>query len=368
MWCRTFRIPLNTPLWTARGSLSHREGLLLWLKADDGSIGIGEGSPSPTTQMAEETLAMSSLVGELAPRLAGREVGELLVAAEGLASRSLPKPLRCALDVATCDIIGQRRGVSVARLLNESPVSSVPVNAIIGAPSPETAASLAAEAASVGFPCVKLKVGAAGGTEEDLARAVAVRRELGPEIKLRLDANGAWSAPEAIETIRTLEQCDLELVEQPVPPGNVEEMRLVRENVETPIAADEEVTDLAAAIRLLDAEAAQFLIVKPMVVGGLRAALEIAKLGERRSVAVIVTTTIDSGVGTAAALHLAAALPLDGPACGLATTSLLNASLLASPLAIERGRMHVPAGPGLGVEIDERSLDLFASPQTRRLS
>ena len=89
---------LNTPFWTARGSVSHREGLLLWLKADDGSIGIGEGSSS-ITHMAEETLAMSSLVGELAPRLAGCEIGELLIAAEGLASRSLPKPLLCALDV-----------------------------------------------------------------------------------------------------------------------------------------------------------------------------------------------------------------------------------------------------------------------------
>ena len=364
MWCRTFRIPLNTPFWTARGSVSHREGLLLWLKADDGGIGIGEGSSS-LTHMSEETLAMSSLVGELAPRLTGCEIGELPIAAEGLASRSLPKPLRCALDVATCDIIGQRQGVSVARLLNESPAPSVAVNAIIGSPWPETAASLAAEAASAGFPCVKLKVGGAGGTAEELSRAVAVRRALGPEIKLRLDANGAWSAPEAIETIRALEECDLELVEQPVPPGSVEEMRLVRENVETPIAADEGVTDLTAAIRLLDAQAAQFLVVKPMVVGGLRTALEIAKLGERCGVAVIVTTTIDSGVGTAAALHLAAALPLNGPACGLATASLLRASLIARPLAIERGRMHVPTGPGLGVEIDERSLDLFANPQAR---
>ena len=365
MWCRTFRIPLNTPFWTARGSVSHREGLLLWLKADDGTIGIGEGSPS-FARMAEETLAMSSLVAELAPRLAGCEVGELLIAAEGLASRSLPQPLRCALDVATCDIIGQRQGLSVARLLHESPVSSVAVNAIIGAPSPQTAASLAAEAASAGFSCVKLKVGGAGGTTEELARIVAVRRELGPEIKLRLDANGAWSAPEAIETIQALEEYDLELVEQPVPPGNVQDMRLVRESVNTPIAADEGVTDLAAAIRLLEARAAQVLVVKPMVVGGLRAALEIAKLGERRGVAVIVTTTIDSGVGTAAALHLAAALPSDGPACGLATTSLLKASLLARPLTIEEGRMPVPAGPGLGIEVDEQSLRLFASPQTTR--
>ena len=218
------------------------------------------------------------------------------------------------------------------------------------------------------LPCVKLKVGGAGGTAEELARAVAVRRALGPEIKLRLDANGAWSAPEAIETIQALEECDLELVEQPVPPGSVEGMKLVRENVETPIATDEGVTDLAAAIRLLDAEVAQFLVVKPMVVGGLRAALEIAKLGERCGVAAIVTTTIDSGVGTAAALHLAAALPSDGPACGLATASLLKASLIARPLVIERGRMHVPAGPGLGVDIDYRSLSLFAGPQTRRFS
>ncbi len=184
----------------------------------------------------------------------------------------------------------------------------------------------------------------------------AVRRALGPEVRLRIDANGAWRAEEAVSIIQALEEYGLEMVEQPVPAAEVEGMARVRAAVGVPIAADEAVTDLEAARRLLECGAADVLVVKAMVVGGPRPARRIAELAAAAGAAVVVTTSIDAGIGTAAALHLAATLPPDGPACGLATASLLVADIITRPLLAQGGRLELPQGPGLGIVLDEGKL------------
>ena len=203
---------------------------------------------------------------------------------------------------------------------------------------------------------MKLKVGMAASVEEERQRVAAVRRSLGPDVRLRIDANGAWDTERAIATIRSLEEFALELVEQPVVDGDLDGMARVQQAVQTPIAADEAITGLAAARRVLERGAASVLVVKPMVVGGLRPARRIVELAKEAGVAAVVTTTIDAGVGVAAALHLAATLPEGSPACGLATGSLLADDLIVRPLEVRDGSMALPDGPGLGVELDEAKL------------
>ncbi len=184
----------------------------------------------------------------------------------------------------------------------------------------------------------------------------AVREALGPEIKLRIDANGAWGVEQAVRAIRGLEEYDLEMVEQPVAAGDLPGLARVRAEVDAPIAADEDVTDVEAAELVLEAGAADVLVVKPMVVGGLRPARRIIEMVAAAGAEAVVTTTLDSGIGTAAALHLAATLPPGSPACGLATGSLLAADLITGPLVASCGRMELPDGPGLGVKLDEGQL------------
>jgi L-alanine-DL-glutamate epimerase-like enolase superfamily enzyme len=147
----------------------------------------------------------------------------------------------------------------------------------------------------------------------------------------------------------------------------VESLRRVREAVRTPIAADEDITDIDAAHRVLQLGAAQILVLKPMVVGGLRPARRIIELAQAAGVAVVVTTTLDAGVGTAAALHLAATLPQGSPACGLATGDLLTSDLLVRPLTVDGGRMQLPDGPGLGVELDRAKLQGYSGDKGKAL-
>ena len=138
--------------------------------------------------------------------------------------------------------------------------------------------------------------------------------------------------------------------------GNRAERAGGRAVVAGQIAGEEDVTRVEAARGLLAAGAADTLVVKPMTCGGSRPALEIATLADDAGVAVVVTTTIDSGVGTATALQLAATLPANGPACGLATSSLLADDLVSAPLSARNGWLDVASGPGPSVELEEAKL------------
>ena len=347
-----FRLPLRTVFRTAGGELAYREGLVLRLATDAGVVGLGEASPHPALGAAAVREVEEALEG-LAPRLLGAGLEGL----EGLGSK-VPPALACAIDVAACDALARAQDVSVARLLGQDVPRhvGVPVNATIGAETDAGAVAQAAAARKAGFACVKLKVGMGRSIEEERRRLATVREALGAEVSLRIDANGAWRPDEAVSVIEALAAYDLAMVEQPVAKGDLGGMARVRAMVDVPIAADEDVTSVESARRVLEAGAADVLVVKPMVVGGLRPALRVLEEAAAAGASVVVTTTIDAGIGTAAALHLAATLPPSAPACGLATGSLLVADLIARPLATRGGRMALPDGPGLGVALDEEEL------------
>ena len=353
----SFRLPLRAPFRTAGGEMTHREGLVLRLATDAGIVGLGEASPHPDAGPGAAR-ALEAALARAAPRLLGTDVDRL-----GQQAAELPPSLACAIDTAACDALAQAEGVSVARFLGQPVRASVPVNATIATESGAEAVSQATVAREAGFSCVKLKVGMAGNIEEERWRVAAVRAALGSDVALRIDANGAWSFEQAISTIQALEEYDLELVEQPVAADALTDMARVRTAVSAPIAADEDVTSLAAAQRVLEAGAADILVIKPMVVGGLRPARKIAELASAAGASVVVTTTIDAAVGTAAALHLAATLPAGGPACGLATGALLADDLVVAPLVTDDGRISVPAGPGLSVELDDAKLAQYGEAE-----
>jgi o-succinylbenzoate synthase len=362
-----FRLPYATPFATAHGLEQVREGVLLRLACEDGRVGLGEASPLPAFGGGTVADALREIAA-LAPVLVGMTLAEsdALLAALPL-DRAGVSAVACALDTALLDLRAQAAGLPLAALLAASPSSSrllprtlIPVNATVGAPATEAARQAAQYAVARGFRCIKLKVGIADSREEELARIAAVRSAIGPAAELRLDANGAWCRDDAIAIIRAAEEYGLALVEQPVAAEDVPGLAQVRAAVKTPIAADESVGTLAQAREVVAAGAADVLIVKPMMAGGLRPARAIADYAYRSGLRAIITTTIDAGVAVAAAAHLAAILPDPPIACGLATGALLAGELIAKPLAIDEGMLFLPAGPGLGVALHARQLARYA--------
>ena len=355
--CRPFRLPLRAPIETAHGPIGARDGLLIAVADAEGRTGLGEASPLPGFGDGEAADALRLLEAHAPAALAAG--GRLPDAARGPGAAAL----RCALDTALLDLEGRRRGLPAAALLADRPRARVEVNAVVGGGSAERTLALAREAWDAGFRTLKLKV-AAAPPHEDARRVEAIRAAL-PDARLRLDANGGWDEATAAAALARLAAAGVELVEQPVPAGDLETLARVARSSPCPVAADEAVASAEDGLRVLAAGAARVLVLKPMRLGGPRPALALAREAARRGAACVVTTTFDAGAGVAAALHLAAALPeaaaLDAPAHGLATADHLAADVVAGLPRPSGGAMALPPGPGLGVRLDEDALEAAAA-------
>jgi len=353
---RPFALPLRSAFRSAlpgvAGELRVREGLLLAIDDGEGSTGWGEAMPLPLPG-APTANELAALLDEDAPVLAEPE--------------RTPPALRCGLEAALLDLEGQRCGLPIAALLaaGAQPMAVVEVNAVIDADAVEPAAVAAAGRVAVadGFATLKLKVGVEG-LAVDLARVRALR-EACPGTRIRLDANGAWAEPIARLALERLTPLEIELVEQPLAAGEVTALARLRERSSIPLAADEALAEPGMAERLIDAGAVDALVLKPAVLGGVRAAAALAARAREAGMGAFVTTTVDSSLGTALALQLAAGLngTAEGTqlAHGLATGLALERDLVAAPLLPERGRMALPDAPGLGIAPDEAAIERAAT-------
>jgi o-succinylbenzoate synthase len=212
-----------------------------------------------------------------------------------------------------------------------SPVRErVPVNALVPAADPATAASVAAAAVEAGAGCVKVKV----GEGDDADRVAAVRDAVGPSVALRLDANGAWDVETAVRKLARLAPYGLELVEQPV--ASLDDLAQVRRRVAVPVAADESVRSLDDARRVRALDAADAVVLKVQPLGGVAAAMEVA---DAAGVPAIVSALYETSVGLAAGLALAAALPELPYACGLGGAALLAGDVVTDPLVPVNGEL-----------------------------
>ena len=201
---------------------------------------------------------------------------------------------------------------------------SVPVNALVDGPFLVQHVR--------GFPAVKVKVRDAAG----VALVRAVRDAVGSDVGLRVDANGAWDVDTAVAMITRLAAFDLEFVEQPC--ATIAELAAVRRRVDVPIAADECIRSLADARELRALDAADVIVLKQQPLGGVRAALAVA---EAAGVPAVVSSMLETSVGIAAGVALAAALPELPFACGLATLAALPGDVTHTPLAPVDGALAV---------------------------
>jgi L-alanine-DL-glutamate epimerase-like enolase superfamily enzyme len=212
------------------------------------------------------------------------------------------------------------------------------VNATIGAEDRAGAALAAATAAREGFRCVKVKV----GIGDDAGRLAAVRAAVGPDVAIRVDANGAWSnAHESLAHLRSLALIGLEYAEEPV--HGVDALRAVQAASPVPIAMDESAIEPGAA----GSGATSAVCLKIARCGGITGVLRDARDARAAGSTVYVASTFDGPLGVAAGVHAAAALAATGrvPPCGLATLGLFEGfEGVLTPVA---GRVAVPRGPGL---------------------
>jgi o-succinylbenzoate synthase len=324
----------RAPFVSASGSVTRRELLLLRLEDPAGRVGLGEAAPLEHYDGAslDDVHAALEDCRPALERASGEDRAAVLAECERFAV--LPHAL-AAIDIALWDLSGRRENQPVWRLLGADRPEPVEVNYTISAADRAGAAGEADTAARARFRCVKVKV----GLGDDAGRVAAVRAAAGPDLAIRLDANGAWSVAEAIAALRALEPAGIELCEEPV--GGLDEVVELASATSVPIAIDE----TAARPGALERRACEAVCLKLTRCGGISGLLEAAAKARRAGYGVYLASALDGPLGIAAALHAAQAIHPERP-CGLATLQLFADR--PDPLQPRGGLMSVPAGPGLG--------------------
>ncbi|HSJ18509.1 MAG TPA: mandelate racemase/muconate lactonizing enzyme family protein [Solirubrobacterales bacterium] len=353
-----YALPFRKPYVTARGRLDRREMVLVRLRTDAGLEGLGEAVPL-ALRGGDDLVKVERRLRRACRRLSRADVSDFegqepLRAAidafvHAAAGRRLPPPAAAAIETALLDLAGKAAGVPVWRLLGAERSSPVLCNATLAAGEPGEVAAAAQRWASRGFGSFKLKL----GVGDDLRQVSAVREAVGPEARIRVDANGSWSRDDAIAILGELEPLDVELAEQPT--EGLRDMAGVAAATSIPIAADESVATGKQAARAARARACKLATVKLAKSGGVGGAAGIAK-----HLPVYLSSALDGPIGIAAAAHAGQAIYRDsrdpGLAHGLATQALFADSVATRECELRDGELHVPDAPGLGVEIDDSAL------------
>ncbi len=335
---------------------------LVRLESDEGLEGVGEATVAPVWS-GETALGAAHLLDEyLAPVIVGRDPRDV----EGLLAEmdrvAFANPFaKASVEMAAWDLAGKAARKPVYELLGGLARDlALPIRFSLAARSPEATADAARARVVWGHRTIKVKVGL--DPEADVARLRAVRAAVGDEVALTVDANGGWSAEQAIWALSRMADMRLLLAEQPTPRDDPEALAAVRRTIagSTEVMADESVFTLADARRVLGLQAADVLSLYPGKNGGIQRCREIAALAAGAGVACAIGSNLELEVGTAAMCHLAVATPnvaaerYHGDILG----PLYHQTCITSaPLRIERGFAHCPTGPGLGVEVDWNVVD-----------
>jgi L-Ala-D/L-Glu epimerase len=327
---------MTSPFVAGHGTVTERQLLLVSLQAADGRTGYGEAAPLESYD-GVSTDAVVAALDSCRPVLDA--YADAMPIADVLArcaeATVVPQAL-AAIDLALWDLAGGRTREPVWRLLGAAAhPRPVAVNWTIAAADRSGAAQEAAQARADGYSTVKVKV----AIGDDPGRLAAVRAFAGPQMAIRIDANGGWALEEAVAALRALAPAGIELCEEPV--SGVAAIRSLWVQTDVPLALDESAGDPDALLR----PAADAICLKIARCGGISGTIEIAARARAAGYEVYLASTLDGPLGIAAALHAAAVIKPER-ACGLATLGLFADR--RNPLPPARGSIALPDGTGLG--------------------
>jgi L-Ala-D/L-Glu epimerase len=367
----TAELPFRFSFGHARAARRSSTNVYVRLFLDDGTVGFGEGVPREYVTGETVQSAVDALGDELAPALAGREVGnaddvpavfeDALNGATGAAAGSgttsatgatVHLAARCALELAFLDACGRHFGRGVRTWLAPAEERDLSYDAVIPFAGPRTLAAVALAIRALGIATVKLKVGA--DLDGDLRALRLLRRVLGTDADVRVDANAAWTADEALAALERMRRYAISAVEQPLAAGDLEGHRRVTAAVPETVIVDESLRTVDEAETLARERGCDAFNIRVSKCGGLLSSRRIARIAADHGLDCVVGAQVgESGLLSAAGRHLATSIRpryLEGSAGRL----LLRQDLTReNVLPGRRGRARPFGGPGLGMTVDE---------------
>lgn len=331
---RPYHIPFEHKLITATTNTKIRHGWWLVIHTKNNIQGIGDiapwngfGSGFLHTKKTLQKLKTTSLKKLPTPSAPFQGVENILT--------SCPE-VQFGWEMAILDIWSQQKDCSLSFLFNERPKQSIVISQLV------TSVEQARKAKLNGISAFKVKVGAQS-IEDDIAHIQTIRKAIGEEAILCADANGKWSTPQALDHLQRLQPYNLSFVEQPIPPGKIDDLMLLKKQQSIPIAIDEGIVDLNSLHQHIQANAIDVAILKPMFLGGFSKTREIANAAQKANIPVCVTTSLESHVGRMATAHFCAATKSISLPFGLGTPLQEKET---SSNQIYNGKLYLPTKPG----------------------
>ena len=355
-------VPFRTDEIWAFGRRRGQASVLLELETDEGVTGLGEAATYPSTDI------VLAVFRSLEPLVIGSDPFRI----EQLVRRidvvgtwhhvGYTSPAMAAVEMACWDIVGKVAGQPLVNLFGGRFRDEVEYFYYVAKAEPQEVADEGRRAAEAGFSTCYVKVGA-DNPQTDLDRVAALRDGAGPNMKIRVDANEAWSPGAAVQMIRKLERYNLELVEQPVSGRNLSEMAYVRSRVDTPLLANEASWTRHHQLEVIRHGAADVIEVDNQMDGGLANLRRSAGMCEAAGLPVIKHSLGELGVALAATTHALAATPnfrYANQAYGALLTDDIVKGFGGPIENYTNGCLKVPMGPGLGVELDRGKVEQYA--------
>lgn len=312
-------IPLKKPFKTALRTVNSVEDVVVKIITDTGHVGYGEAPPTGVITGDTTGAIKGAIEDHIKKHIVGLDISNLeeimLRLEKSLVKNSSAK---AAVDIALYDLFGQLHNAPLYKLLGGYRKEII-TDITISVNDPEEMAKDSLEAVNLGYKTLKIKVGKDANL--DIKRMEAIRKAVGYNVDLRIDANQGWKPKEAIYALRKMEDAGLniEFVEQPVLAHDFEGLKMVTDNVFIPVLADESVFSPRDAIKIMEMRAADLVNIKLMKAGGIHNALKICAAAETYGVECMIGCMLESKISVTAAVHLAAAksiitkIDLDGP-------------------------------------------------------
>jgi muconate cycloisomerase len=351
-------LPLSKPMRMAGVTITHAQNILVRIESADGMVGWGEAASAPT--MTGDTLGglVCAVRDHLAPLLSGEDAWQRPTLVRRLRAALLGNTgAHSAVELALIDLAGRSAGLRAVELMGGAFRKSVAPMWLLGNATPQEDIAEAQAKQKEGFNCFKLKVGAKA-LDEDIATTHAVRKELTTAVPVCADANCGFTSAAARRYLDETRQTDLLFLEQPLGHTDLKGLTALARFSPIPIGADEGIHSI------VDVEAhakcgVGGISLKLIKLGGFSVALEAAQRAHRLGLALNVAAKIaESSIASAAAIHLACAVPTIDWGVSL-THFYLTQDIVKTPLGLRNGLVHLPAAPGLGVDVDEDAIARF---------
>lgn len=341
-------VPLVTPFKTALRTVNSVNDIIVMVETDTDQIGYGEAPPTAVITGDTKGSIVVAIRDFITPAIMGMDIEDIDGIMHKLHTCILKNTsAKAAVDMAIYDLYAKNLKKPLYKVLGGN-ASEVETDLTISVNAIDEMVADSKKAVDQGFGILKIKVGKEG--RKDVARIEAIRKAVGKDIKIRVDANQGWNAKDAVRIIREMEDKDLDidLVEQPVNAHDLEGMKFVTANVSTPILADESVFCTEDAVKIILERGADLINIKLMKTGGIYEALKICALAETYRMECMIGCMLESKIAVSAAAHLAAAkgvitrADLDGP-------SLCLTDPYTGGPVFEGSKIYMPETFGIGI-------------------